>query len=81
MVELDPGAVVILLLPPSDEVQALRLTERGDDPQSVARRIEKGREEVAAGQGLAAHVVGNAQVDTAVAEVAGIVERARRRPG
>jgi len=79
VVALEPDAVVILLLAPSDEDQALRLVERGDPPADVARRVEKGRQEVAIGRTMADHVVVNDQLATAVACVAGIVERARER--
>lgn len=74
---LDPGAVVILLLPPSDEVQKERLVARGDSPEHVGRRLEAGREEVRLGRALASDVVVNDQVERAVDEVAGIVARAR----
>ena len=38
-----PDATVILLLPPSPEVQAERLAARGDDAEHIARRVEQGR--------------------------------------
>jgi len=72
-----PGAVVILLVPPSTEVQEQRLEGRGDPADHVARRIEKGREEVRQGRELAAHEVVNDDVDRATTEVAGIIEAAR----
>jgi guanylate kinase len=72
-----PEAVVVLLLPPSDEVQRERLTARGDPPEHVRRRIETGREEVRLGRRLAVAEVVNDQVEEAVSQVAGIVERTR----
>ncbi len=72
-----PDAVVVLLLPPSDEVQRRRLTARGDPPDQVRRRIETGREEVRLGRRLAVAEVVNDQVEEAVSQVAGIVERTR----
>jgi guanylate kinase len=72
-----PDSVVVLLLPPSPEVQAMRLEGRGDTPEHVAQRIEKGIDEVRSGLEIAQHVVVNDDVDQAMAEVAGIVERAR----
>ena len=78
VVERYPDAVVILLLPPSPEVQEERLIGRGDPPEHVRRRIEKGRREVELGRQLARHEVVNDQVDRAVAQVAGIVDRTRR---
>jgi guanylate kinase len=77
-----PEAIVVLLLPPSPEVQAVRLQGRGDSAEHVAKRIEKGVDEVRSGMDLAQHVVVNDDVERAMAEVAGIVDRARssRRP-
>lgn len=75
-----PDAVVVLLLPPSPEVQAERLRHRGDDEAAVARRVATGREEVAALRRLADHVVVNDDVDRAVAELLGILDVHRRGP-
>jgi guanylate kinase len=77
-----PDAEVVLLVPPSAEVQAQRLAARGDPPERVHERVEKGRQEVAEGRALAGHVVVNDELPRAVAEVAGIVGAARdtRRP-
>ncbi len=74
-----PEAVVILLLPPSPEVQRARLIARGDPDEHVSRRIDKGREEVDRGRKLAAHEVVNTRVDQAVDELAGIVSATRRK--
>ncbi len=76
-----PDACVVLLLPPSPEVQAARLRARGDAEQQVARRVAKGLEEARRGRQLADHVVVNDDVERATEEVAGIVRavRARRR--
>jgi guanylate kinase len=72
-----PGAVVVLLVPPSTDVQEQRLEARGDPAEHVARRIEKGREEVRQGRALDAREVVNDDVERATAEVAGIIEGAR----
>ena len=45
-----PDATVILLLPPSAEIQAQRLAARGDDDEHIARRVELGRSEVVRGR-------------------------------
>lgn len=74
-----PDAVVVLLLPPSSEIQRERLCARGDPEEHVRRRIDKGREEVDRGRSLAAYEVVNTQVDQAVAELAGIVSATRRK--
>jgi DNA-directed RNA polymerase subunit omega len=80
-----PDSLLVLLLPPSPEVQAERLRGRGEDPETIAARLEVGREEEARGRRIADAVVVNADVDQAVAQVAGILERYRtptaNRPG
>jgi guanylate kinase len=72
-----PDAVVILLLPPSPEVQAARLATRGDDDEHVRRRVELGRSEVERGARLACHTVVNQDLQQAVAELRAIVGRTR----
>jgi guanylate kinase len=72
-----PEAEVILLLPPSDEVQRARLVARGDPADHVRRRLDKGREEVHRGRVLARYEVVNADLERAVEELAGIVSRTR----
>jgi guanylate kinase len=72
-----PDATVILLLPPSVEVQAARLAARGDDPEHIARRVEKGRYEVERGAQVAAFTVVNDDLRQAQAELAAIVDRTR----
>ncbi len=72
-----PDAVVVLLLPPSAEVQEARLVARGDPAAQVRLRLDKGREEVARGRELAQHVVVNGDLDRAVQELAGIVSKIR----
>jgi guanylate kinase len=74
---LRPGAVLVLLLPPSPEIQAERLRARGDDDAHVAERLRAGRQEEREGRLLADHVVVNDDVAQATAEVAGILERHR----
>ena len=69
-----PEAVLILLLPPSPEVQERRLRARGDDEGHIARRLAEGAEETRAGRELADHVVVNDTVEQATADVASILE-------
>ncbi len=68
-----PDAVIILVVAPSDQEQAVRLRARGDDEADVARRLRISSEEVASGRELADHVVVNDEVDRAVGELAGII--------
>ncbi len=72
-----PDATVILLLPPSSEVQAQRLKARGDSEEHIGRRVALGRAEVERGAKIAAHTVVNDSLDQAVADLTAIVERTR----
>ena len=72
-----PDATVIMLLPPTPEVQAARLAARGDDEEHVRRRVELGRSEVSRGAKIAAHTVVNDDLQQALAELAAIVARTR----
>jgi guanylate kinase len=72
-----PDAVVILLLPPSIEVQAARLAARGDDLEHIARRVEKGEQEVERGRQVAMYTVVNDDLRQARAELEAIVDRTR----
>ena len=72
-----PDATVIMLLPPTPEVQAARLAARGDDEEHARRRVELGRSEVARGAKIAAHTVVNDDLQRAMGELAAIVERTR----
>jgi guanylate kinase len=74
----NPDALLVLLVPPSAEVQGERLRRRGDSEAEVRRRIDTGSEEQRAGRTLTPHVVVNDDLERAVTEVAGIVERHRR---
>ena len=76
----DPSALIVLLVPPSAEAQAERLRGRGDDEAAVARRIAKGEEEMRVGRTLTEHVVVNDRLESAVAEVAGILDAHRSPP-
>lgn len=84
MLDRHADVLVVLLLPPSPDVQAERLRDRGDDEDEVARRLAKGRLEEQEGRALTSHVVVNDDLDRAVAEVVGILDAHRsstRPPG
>ena len=72
-----PDAIVILLLPPSLEVQAARLAARGDDEEHIRRRVQKGTDEVARGSKIATHTVVNDDLGQALGELTAIVDRTR----
>ena len=79
--KIDPRAVLILVTAPSRAIQEDRLRGRGDDEESIARRLEVGEREQAEGRRMADHVVVNDDVDRAAREVAGIIEARRRASG
>ena len=68
---------MILLLPPSPQVQEERLRARGDDESHIARRLLAGEAEEREGRAIADAVVVNHDVSQATADVAGIVGRYR----
>ena len=72
-----PDAVLVLIVAPSTEHQRERLKRRGDDEDSVTRRVDLGAAEEALGRTLADHVVVNDDVDRAAEEVAGILDAHR----
>jgi guanylate kinase len=73
-----PAAVLVLIAAPSLEVQAERLRHRGDDEQSVARRLAIGAEEDRTGRRMADYVVVNDDLARAAEELAGIVDVRRQ---
>lgn len=74
-----PEALVLLLVPPSVEVQRDRLRRRGDDEAAVERRVATGAVEVAELRALCDAEVVNDDVDRAVEELAAIIEEHRGR--
>lgn len=77
----DPSAVLILVLPPSAEVQEQRLRGRGDRVETIASRLARAAEEERVGRVLADHVVVNDDLSRAIDEVVGIVEAHRTTSG
>lgn len=76
--ELDPGALLLFVVPPSPEEQERRLRGRGDPDDIVQRRLAKAAEETDAGRELGAIEVVNDDLDRAVAEIHEIIESSRR---
>ncbi len=72
-----PSSVLVLLVPPSVDVQRERLRGRGDDEASVARRVSKGVEEMEKGRPIADHVVVNDDLERALAELTSILDSHR----
>ena len=71
---LRPDATLVLLLPPSPDVQADRLRRRGDDEAHVARRVAEGAAEASEGRLIADYVVVNDTIAQATADVASILD-------
>ncbi len=72
-----PDATYILILPPSDEVQAQRLRDRGtESEEKIQRRLEATKQEVdqARESGVYKHVVVNDDLETAVRQVVDIIQ-------
>lgn len=72
-----PDAVVLLVLPPSRAVQEERLRRRGDREESIVRRLAKADDEEAVGRALADHVIVNEDLEQAISEAVGILDRHR----
>ncbi|MEZ5255972.1 MAG: guanylate kinase [Ilumatobacteraceae bacterium] len=77
---IDPGAVLIFVLPPSRDEQERRLRCRGDPDHKVAERLRKAEEEEPVGRELADHVVVNDDLDRTVAELLAIIDRRQPPP-
>ncbi|MDR2366331.1 MAG: guanylate kinase [Zoogloeaceae bacterium] len=72
-----PDAISIFILPPSMEVLAARLRGRGtDDAEVIERRLLAAREEIRHVDDFG-YVIMNADLDTAYAQLASVVEAAR----
>jgi len=73
-----PGALLIFVRPPSREVQRQRLLDRDPDidPGDLERRLAEADAEEALAAEFDAVVV-NADLETAVAEIQGLMQRRR----
>jgi guanylate kinase len=68
-----PGAVIALVVPPSEAHQIERLRRRGDTEAHVVARVERGRAEIEAGRKVAHHVVVNEDLEASTAELLSIL--------
>lgn len=75
---LTPDALLIFVDAPSRAIQEARLRDRGEGDEKVAQRLAKADEEVVLAAELGAVTVVNDDLDRAVAEVAGLIDQARR---
>ena len=78
--QIHPDAVVVFIAPPDVDTLLQRLEQRGDTAEAVERRLARASMELERGPLIADHVVVNDDLDRAVQEVAGILER-HRTPG
>ena len=76
---LYPDAVLIYIDAPDRGVQAARLRARGDSEHHVAQRLAKADEEEEMATGLGYEVVVNDDLESAVGDVRGLLQAARRR--
>lgn len=77
VVEHDPEALFIFLVPPSVDVQRSRLRGRGDDPVKAERRVDVAGEELEVARALDAHEIVNDDLDVAVLDVLALIEKER----
>lgn len=77
--ELYPDALCIFVDAPSRAVQEQRLRGRGDPDDVVARRLAKADEEAAAADAMGSVVVVNDELETALAEIQGLIDAHRAR--
>jgi guanylate kinase len=72
-----PGAVIVLVLPPSRQELERRMRTRGDSDKLIRARLELGEKEEEQGRQIADHVLVNDDLERAVEELAGIVNAHR----
>ncbi|MEX1217018.1 MAG: guanylate kinase [Acidimicrobiales bacterium] len=77
VLERIPECLLVLLEPPSPEVQAMRLRGRGDPPEEAERRIAVAQTEVAEGRRLGAIAIVNEDLDRTVAEIQALIATRR----
>jgi guanylate kinase len=75
--ESAPDALVIVLVPPSPEVQRERLVGRGDPADRIEARVEKATEELEAARALEAVEIVNDDLDETVDELLRVIASAR----
>jgi guanylate kinase len=78
VIEREPKAVVILVLPPSREEQKKRMRIRGDKTTDISKRLAKSDAEEKIGKKLANLIVVNVNLVEAVSEVSLLITEMRR---
>ncbi len=77
--ELFPSALLVFIDAPDRAEQEARMRGRGDDPGRIAQRLERAAKEVERAASLPYEHVVNDDLDTAVREVASLIDAARAR--
>ena len=78
--QLDPAAILILIVPPSIEELRKRLEKRGDSPARIEERISYGQRELETGRKVANEIIVNDDLETAVKALRDIVSKYRAAP-
>jgi guanylate kinase len=73
-----PDAVLVFVEPPTPTIQEERLRARGDDPETIEKRLAKAIEESALARELDAHFVVNDDLRQAVHEIETLVAERRQ---
>ncbi len=78
--QLNAGALLLFVLPPSRQEQKARLRGRGDPAQKVEKRLRKAEEEEPVGKAIADYVIVNDDLASTVEEMSRIIifERKQR---
>ncbi|MHB8342856.1 MAG: guanylate kinase [Ferrimicrobium sp.] len=71
--ELDTGALIIALEPPSTDELVQRMRRRGDAEDDIRARVAIGEDEISQARAIADVVIVNEQVERAIDDVAGAV--------
>lgn len=75
---MHPGSLLVFVDAPDRAVQQERLRGRGDSEERIEQRLRKAEEEVARSVDLPFVRVTNDELDRTVAEIAGLIDEARR---
>jgi guanylate kinase len=73
-----PDALLLFIDAPTRDEQRRRLEGRGDPPEKVAQRLAIAEAEAEAAQSLGMRRIVNDDLDRATAEVAAVIDAARR---
>ncbi|GIU83603.1 MAG: guanylate kinase [Acidimicrobiales bacterium] len=78
---LRPDALLVFVDAPSRDEQRRRLEGRGDDPESIEKRLRQADRELAAARELGMHMVVNDDVERCAREILKLVDQRRSHQG